>query len=443
MNVGFIGCGKLGYPVSVATALKGHTIYAYDVNPIAVIHGHLNPREPELLNQYLSIKDHYHACEFLDDVVKNSEVIIVCVQTPHPKELDGSTRSCGFRMGFNNQYLEDCLKKLAERIKICDDGKYRVIEIISTVLPRTTKDTLLPLMKQILGEPGETWDLTYGAAFPAMGTVVEDWLNQEFKLIGYCNEKAADVIEKLYTTLSDCPKLRMTYTEAEAVKQFYNTFIGFKILCTNAMMEIAHKIGDCDSHVVMNAIANATNRIVSKKYLVPGLGDGGPCHPRDAGALAYLADSLQLSTNPFGYMQIAREKQTEFIAKLMYANRQSDNTEYMILGTAYKPGIDLFDGSCSLLVKDFLEARGLTVHTFDIKGNRDKVPLGDHVVYLLGCPDDAYVNWKEFKPGDIVIDPWDFYSELPDGVTLIKVGKSRGQEGDRKVDDLIWSRNDM
>lgn len=443
MNVGFVGVGKLGGPVSVATAMKGHTIRVYDVNPETSMRVHLNPREPNLLEQYLSVQDHYHICESLDDVVKNSEVIIVCVQTPHPKELDGSIRSNGFRMGFNNQYLEDCLKKIAECIKACDDGKYRVVEIISTVLPGTTHNTLLPLMKQILGEPGTTWDLTYGAAFPAMGTVVEDWHHQEFKLIGHTSKKAADIIEKLYSTLCDCPKFRITYTEAECVKQFYNSFIGFKILCTNAMMEIAHKIGDCDSHVVMNAISNATNRIVSNKYLVPGMGDGGPCHPRDAGALAYLADSLNLSTNPFGYMQIAREKQTEFIAKLMYANRQSDDTKYMILGTAYKPGIDLSDGSCSLLVKDFLEARGLEVSTFDVKGYRGEVPLGGHIVYLLGCPDDAYANWKEFKPGDVVIDPWDFFDELPDGVRLVKVGKSRGQEGDCKVDDLIWSRHDM
>ena len=441
MNVGFVGVGKLGGPVSIATAMKEHTLYTYDVNPETTRRVHLNPREPNLLNQYMGVKDHYHRCDSMGEVVKNSEVIIVCVQTPHPKELDGATRSCGFRMGFNNEYLKDCLRTLAVHIKNCDDGKYRVVEIISTVLPGTTRNILLPLMEQILGEPGKTWDLTYGAAFPAMGTVVEDWHNQEFKLIGHRNERAADLIEKLYITLSDGPKLRMTYTEAEAVKQFYNTFIGFKILCTNAMMEIAHKIGDCDSHVVMNAISNATNRIVSNKYLVPGLGDGGPCHPRDAGALAYLADSLGLSTNPFGYMQIAREKQTEFIAKLMYANRQSDDTKYMILGTAYKPSIDLFDGSCSLLVKDFLQSRNLKVYTFDVRGRRDPIPLGD-VVYLLGCPDPSYTDWK-FKPGDVVIDPWDFFVKLPDDIKLIKVGKSRGQDGDRKVDDLIWSRHDM
>lgn len=441
MDIGFIGVGKLGGPVSIATAMKGHTLYVYDVNPKTAQRVQLNSREPNLLEQYNEVKERYHVCEFLDDVIKNSEIIIVCVQTPHPKELDGSIRSYGFRMGFDNSYLVDALKNVAESIKKCDDGKYRVVEIISTVLPGTTRDILFPLMKQILGEPGTIWDLIYGAAFPAMSTVVEDWLNQEFKLIGNTSDKAAKIIEKLYTSLSDCPKLRMTYVEAECVKQFYNTFIGFKILCTNSMLEIAHKIGDCDAQVVMDAIKCAGNRICSSKYLNPGLGDGGPCHSRDAGALAYLADSLRLSTNPFGYMQIAREKQTEFIAKLMYANRPCDDSPYMILGTAYKPNIDLSDGSCSLLVKDFLDSRGLMVYKYDVYGDKDPIPQVK-TVYLLGCPAKEYYEWP-FKEGDVVIDPWNFFQQLPKGIKLVKVGNTRGKEGDNSVDNLVWSRNDM
>ena len=82
------------------------------------------------------------------------------------------------------------------------------------------------------------------------------------------------------------------------------------------------------------------------------------------------------------------------------------------------------------------------VHTYDVKGYREEIPIGNHIVYLLGCPDSHYLDWP-FKPGDVVIDPWDFFVKLPDDIKLIKVGKSRGQDGDRKVDDLIWSRHDM
>ena len=33
MNIGFIGCGKLGLPVAIATASKGHSVLGYDINP--------------------------------------------------------------------------------------------------------------------------------------------------------------------------------------------------------------------------------------------------------------------------------------------------------------------------------------------------------------------------------------------------------------------------
>jgi len=33
MNIGVLGCGKLGLPVAIATAAKGHSVLGYDINP--------------------------------------------------------------------------------------------------------------------------------------------------------------------------------------------------------------------------------------------------------------------------------------------------------------------------------------------------------------------------------------------------------------------------
>ncbi len=32
MNIGFLGLGKLGLPVSLAVELKGHRVYGYDIS---------------------------------------------------------------------------------------------------------------------------------------------------------------------------------------------------------------------------------------------------------------------------------------------------------------------------------------------------------------------------------------------------------------------------
>jgi UDP-N-acetyl-D-mannosaminuronate dehydrogenase len=33
MNIGFLGLGKLGLPVALATEAKGHKVYGYDISP--------------------------------------------------------------------------------------------------------------------------------------------------------------------------------------------------------------------------------------------------------------------------------------------------------------------------------------------------------------------------------------------------------------------------
>ena len=33
MNIGFLGLGKLGLPVALATETKGHKVFGYDISP--------------------------------------------------------------------------------------------------------------------------------------------------------------------------------------------------------------------------------------------------------------------------------------------------------------------------------------------------------------------------------------------------------------------------
>ncbi len=435
MKIGFVGAGCLGGPVSIGTALKGHEVYVYDINPDVTKNIQFNPREPGLLDQYNQIKDKHHKCDDLKDLVENAELIIVVVPTPVFNWLDNQSTSHSLRSDFGLKPIKSCLSSICDCLAEIDDENYRVVEIISTVLPDTIERVLYPLMMSKIGHLKDKWGLTYGAAFPAQGSIIHDWLNQEFKLIGHKDSKAADVVERAYKQISNAPILRRTFTEAELTKQFYNTFITFKILLTNAAMEIAHKVGDCNIDNVMEAIHFATKRVISSKYLMGGLGDGSDCHYRDINALSFLADKLHLSTNPFAYAQLAREKQTEWIAQLMVVNKPSEDSELVILGDEFKPETELVERSCSILVKEILEMRDIKVRVHR-SGNAFTAKPG--TVYLIGCNKQEYVQFF-FQPGDVVIDPWGKVKNQ-DGVKVIRVGRTEcGQEGDSSTDNLIWS----
>jgi len=427
IKLGFIGLGKLGLPVAIAITQKGHEVYGCDVNQSLLSdykNGVVSLYEPDIANQLKEALPHLHlggAGEYLSirDVVRESEIIFIAVQTPHPPELDESVRFHHVRKDFDYTYLVQAAKDVAEAIK--ETENYKVVAIISTVLPGTTWNTIYPAMYNIIREPpGRKWGLCYNPSFIAMGQTINNFLYPEITLIGQWvgDDKSAGILEDFYNTLHGAPKLRMTWEEAEMVKVVYNTFIGLKIVLANTVMEFCHKTGaDCD--VVSHALSLATDRLISPKYLRGGMGDGGACHPRDALALSYHSDKLGLSYNLFDMVMTVREKQTEWIADL--ACEHGPTLPKVILGRTFKPDTNLVDGSCSVLLANILRERGEEVIFYDPVTDTTLPPYQPSV-YIIGT------NWPEFKsfkfaPGSVVIDPWRYIDEAPYDVELISVGR--------------------
>jgi len=426
MKIGFVGLGKLGFPCAVAIAQKGHIINGYDTNQELIKNykkGKISLHEPGIDKQYAQVKDKIIFRESIDEVVQDSEIILLAVQTPHPPELDGSIRHNNVRMNFDYNFLIDCVKDLAQALNKIEKKYFKVISIISTVLPCTMREHIYPAMKEIMNRPiGQGWGLCYNPFFIAMGTTVHDFINPEFTLIGQNletgdNAKAGKILADFYNTIQDSPKMRMSWDSAEAVKMFYNTFIGLKIIFANTIMQICHKSPGADVDVVCEALQKATDRLISPKYLNAGMGDGGGCHPRDNLALSYLSDKLSLSYNLFDFVMTVREQQTEWLADLMIKYEGSK----VILGKTYKPHTNLTYGSPSILLANILKEKGHQpiIHDPEI-ANDIKLPKTP-AVYLIGTNWPIYKEWR-FRKRDVVIDPWGMIEDQK-GVKVIRIGR--------------------
>src|SRR2546423_972039 len=180
-----------------------------------------------------------------------------------------------------------------------------------------------------------------------MGTTVRDFLNPEFVLIGSDRASGNGTVgdsrlRGFYRTLHDRPLFETDVKTAELIKVAYNTFIGQKIVFANAMMELCHKVG-ADADDLAAALGLAGDRIVSPRYLRGGMGDGGPCHPRDNIALSWLSAEAGLSHDIFGDVMRARESQTEWLADLIA--ERANGLPVVGLGKAFKPESDLAAGS--------------------------------------------------------------------------------------------------
>lgn len=407
MNIGFVGLGKLGLPCALAVESKGHKVWGYDIDPKVeeiLKTKHLPYRE-------IWAQDHLDKSEIrfssIAEVVKNSEVIFVPIQTPHDQRFEGTTRIPEERVDFDYSFLRAGIGDLADEIAM--QGEEKVVIIISTVLPGTIEREIKPLLNDKV-------KLCYNPFFIAMGTTMRDFLNPEYVLFGVDDEEAAEKAEAFYKTLHDRPFYKTAIKNAELIKVAYNTFIGMKIAYANTMMEICHKIG-ADVDEVTGAMSLATERLISGKYLSGGMGDGGGCHPRDNIAMSWLAKKLDLSYDFFESLMMGREQQTEWLADLI----QEHEGPLTILGKAFKEETNLTVGSPSILLKNILEERGAEVAMYDPHVDSHELDLTASGVFFIGTKHSEFADY-EFAKGSVVIDPWRY---IPDqeGITVIRVGQ--------------------
>tara|TARA_R110002110_G_scaffold33241_1_gene114081 strand:- start:1325 stop:2566 length:1242 start_codon:yes stop_codon:yes gene_type:complete len=413
VNIGFLGLGKLGLPCALVVDSKGHNVYGCDVDPKVkeVLETRQLPYREEGAPELL--KDHNIKWSSVTEVVSNSDIIFVPIQTPHAERFEGITRLPEERVDFEYKYLKAGIKTLADEIE--KQGKDKIVIIISTVLPGTTRREIKPLLNDHV-------KLCYNPFFIAMGTTVNDFLHPEFVLFGVDDEEAHKTAKKFYATIHNKPVYKCTIEEAEMIKVSYNTYITMKICLANTIMEVSHKLENIDCDNVMKGMFLANERLISTKYLLGGMGDGGGCHPRDNIALSWLAKKLDLSYDWYENLMFCREKQTEWLADLVADQQYETNLPIVILGKCFKKETNLTVGSPSILLKNLLEEKDREVTMFDPWIDSCTPPIDNRAIFFIGTNHDLFKDYK-FLEGSIVVDPWGMIKNQR-GVKLIAIGRS-------------------
>lgn len=413
-TVGFCGLGKLGFVCALVLAKHGgHQVIGYDpsTRPSDILRGETPPPQEEGIEGLLAGSDIALASSPAQVVAATDGVVFVAVQTPHSPAYGGEQPMPEEPRDFEYQRLVQAVRDLCRAA--AEQAKPVTLAVVSTCLPGTMNRLIRPLLNR--------WTtLVYTPAFIAMGTTIADYLNPEFVLLGADDSAHVQPVIDIHRTLHDRPAQVMGIESAELTKVAYNVVISTKIVVANALMEICHKTGaDCDD--VADALAAATDRVVSAKYMRGGMGDGGHCHPRDLIAMSWLAQRLDLSTDVLGYMACAREAQSGWLADLTQQWAEQTGLGITILGKAYKPGSDLTGGSPALLLAHQLRERGLDVAHKDIWVDGEFDLPTEPRVYVIGTRHDHH-RTVAIRPGSVVIDPHGYMPDQP-GVTTIRVGR--------------------
>jgi len=407
-TVGFIGIGKLGLACAEVMA-QSYDVTGYDIYP--------------------RTSDKIKISDTLEGAVKDKDVIFVAVQTPHDPIYDGSQPithlpNKDFDYTIVNQVLADINQYVTQD---------QIVVLISTVLPGTTRRELRQHITNAR--------FIYNPYLIAMGSVKWDMVNPEMIIIGTEDGSLtgdAQLLKDFYAPLmANNPRYAIgTWDEAEAIKIFYNTFISTKVGLVNMIQDVAIKNGNMNVDVVTDALINSTIRIISGKYMTAGMGDAGPCHPRDNIALRWLAENLNLGYDIFDTVMHAREQQARNMALCLHKYQLNTKLPIIIHGKAYKPDVDFLDGSYSLLIGSYLDEFGADYSYADpLTG--DVVEGGTVAIVLLahnrqityGYTGELPEQQLYFTPGSgsVIVDPWRRFKTDNDAIKVIHYGNTRGQ----------------
>ena len=406
MKVGFIGLGKLGLSCAETMAAK-YDVTGYDIYPRS--------------SGLIKISDS------LRGAVAGKDIVFVAVQTPHDPAYDGSQPITHLpNKDFDYSMVKDVLKQIDVWA-----GPDQLIVLISTVLPGTVRREL----RDCITIPR----FIYNPYLIAMGSVEWDMVNPEMVIIG--TEDGSEtgdaklLIDFYQPLMQNNPRYVVgTWDEAESIKIFYNTFISTKIALVNMIQDVAMKNGNINVDVVTDALSASTTRIMSSKYMTAGMGDAGPCHPRDNIALRWLAENLNLGYDIFDTIMSARETQALNLARYLKRVQLEKNLPIYVLGKAYKPDVDILDGSYSLLLGHYLESIQAKFYYVD--------PLTGDTPPFTGMPVIAFLAhnrsvtygytgaqaeqelYVDLEPGSVVVDPWRRYTTEKD-YNVIHYGNTR------------------
>jgi UDPglucose 6-dehydrogenase len=450
-TVSIVGLGKLGASMAAAMADRGFSVIGVDVSKASVesLNDGKAPVQETQLQDYIDRnRSRLSATLSHRDAVLNSDITFVIV--PTPSDNNGA---------FSIKYAATAFRAIGKALK--EKKGYHTVVLTSTVLPGATRYGLLPVLEQESGKRcGKDFGLCYSPEFIALGSVIHDFLNPDFLLVGEFDKQSGDVLEGYYAKIMENtpPCRRMSIENAELAKISLNSYVTMKITFANILTELCEKIPGGDVDAVSDAIG--LDKRIGRKYLTGGLGFGGPCFPRDNVAIHYLARSL-------GVQNDIAEATDRF--NRMIPSRFADQLTHIIkpgatvavLGLAYKPHSCVVEESQGVLLAQALSRNNFIVLGYDPLANenaqfalKDDIEIKDSVRACLEAADAVLITTRDpafgaLKPGDfrqggkdvVVVDFWRILAkELAGkpGIQYIPVGHGEGAGDGGNVLEKMW-----
>lgn len=361
-QVGVIGLGYVGLPLSLAFVEAGFDVRGFDINEDRV----------DQLQAGVSYVDDVTDAELKNgltggfttdstpDIIADCDVYIIAVPTgvADGEPAMGAVRAAAQTVATQSGYRET------------------LVVVSSTVYPGATREVVKPIVTD--ERPPA---MTLCAMVPERLNPGGDHEISEIPLVVGANDSPArTAANTLFGTITDTVPVAATET-AELSKTLENTYRMVNIALVNQLVALTERL-EAD---VWEAIDAAGSKPFGFQAFEPGPGVGGHCIPIDPQFLTWRANELGTELPFIDHAQQVNERMPErvvegVITALKARDRTLSDASVLAFGAAYKPNIaDPRNSPAIEVTKSLRRQTSVTLVDPHVDAEEARIPLTDSV----------------------------------------------------------------
>ena len=418
INISVIGLGYVGLPLCMRLIDKNFNVNGIDTDfdKINALKKGVSYIDNLKINNLGYFKNNPKNLSTKYDLVKKSDVIIICLPTPLKNNLEPEMK-----------YIFDCFRKLK---KILKKGQTIILE--STVYPGATNEHFDKINKNLNFKIGKDIFLIYSPERENPGDKNFDY-SKTPKVVSGKSKNCEKIAKNLYSFICKKVFTATSIEVAEMSKLLENTYRSVNIGLVNEFKIISDKM----NLNIWDVIKAAKTKNFGFTAFEPGPGIGGHCIPIDPHYLSLVSKKYNYNPSFIISSLLLNRKMPSWTFKqiLKIANKKNINlNKILFLGVAYKKNVDDLRESPSIKIMNLFHKKKYKIKFNDPHINT--VFLGNKNKKIL-C--SQKMNYKNLSNYDAIIistnhDSYDYKNILKYSKNIID---TRGVFKNFKFQDKI------
>ena len=324
----------------------------------------------------------------LNNSIKKSDIVFICVGTPSRKKSSDADLSQIFSVA----------KQISKSI-----NRFKIIITKSTV-PVTTGDQIEKIMSK--KNKKSKFSIVSNPEFLREGEAIRDFIYPDRVVIGTDSSKANKVLKSLYLPIikKNSRYFKTTRRGAELIKYASNAFLATKISFINEIANLCEKTGIDVKDI---SFGMGSDQRIGDRFLRAGPAYGGSCFPKDTRALIDIGKKFNTNLSIVKSVILSNENRRLLSIKkvIQIVNNNFTNKIITFLGVTFKPNTDDMREASSISMIKYLNKKKCKIRYYDPSGEKVEFKNLKNVNYYQDMRNACFnsdliilhTEWNEFK----------------------------------------------